>query len=1282
MKIKKFGLCCLLLSVLVSGAIAFSVSSAEKAYAVSMQGSGDTFEYLDENYDAGETFVYSATVNFSGGTAAGLLFGGKRDESCFVFNVDRAANRVKLIYFYFENGVSNAIVLKEEYYVGPSIMNEGEKAYVQSRTAGIDKVYLKVAVDETGKAEFYADGIKRFAFTNGCEEAKPIDLNGFVSEESQPEIKYTGGLLGYNCFNATVSFTDTLVSASDIGNYAEHYRNQYHFSQFAHWNNDPNGMVYYNGYYHLYFQHNPYGNTWDVMHWGHARSKDLVHWEMLPIALVPDYDLSKEEDYGIGAMWSGSAMVYRKGYSDKIDNEYKWFGDVSGKQDGEELGLIAFYTRFDKGGNRHQIVAYSTDGGLTWNKRDNIPCSVSQNLDGSPVSGGSWRDPKVFDISSLEGITDGYKWGMALTDMEDNTLFFLKSKNLVNWEHAGSYFVNDPECPDVVTVEADDNTKHTVITFTSRYYTVCDLAYENGKIIMKDFAGNKIERLEKGGKYLHTMDYGVDSYAAQTFAIDADSDSKYAGKAVGLSWFSGVPNAPESIESGVLQSARKVWNGGGMTIPVLYGLKEDNGSYVLTTTPITSGNTKDFDKTPVSDLSEINGHCFEISASMENTEQKTVYFRINESEDGKCYTEIGWNKTDGYYVDRTRTEDAGIAFPKPNYARKYASGKGKSNTALDFYILSDNGGVEVYCDGFTIPFYVLTFASPYSVKASFHADGITPVMTINAIASVWREANEETFINLSATSVDLGAELGESVSIDAYADGKPINWSIEEGEGILEIQPTATGAVLTGKKAGVAKVKVECGASSRYIDVTVHSGSIESDFTFENDGVVSGHWYYSGNTLVGEQSGGDGFLLANEGGTDFTYTAKFDLGSGAAAALVFRAQADAGRLASYLIANYDKNGNIVKLWSQNGELAKVSAGNVDVKNITLTVAAKGRNVKVFLGSNKLIDVNIKETDPLEGRFGLNVCATRAAFSEVIVLKDTYDYAGNGDLKIRSTFDLAVISVINKTLGNVALGQGHYSMQNSILTVKQSYFELLPEAGEYEFAVSGVSFGFDVKINVAEIPKTALADITVNSGANAVIWLGNNVPEFVKVNGAEIDGKLYSIADYKLTVSAEAFGVGKNILTISDSQSVKVTVREIPTQTVTQKAKSEKRGGNTGLIVALCVSIGVAVIAVAVAVTLILLKKKKGEKSAEVKTESDNATSGDNREPNAETESEEKAEETQENEKEEQPEETAEPERQKDEEEKPQPAEEATESGVQTTERKRAGGKKNLQKEKK
>ena len=241
---------------------------------VSMESNTDKFELLDNSYAADESFVYTATASFESGVASGIVFGAEDGNHYWVFNIDREANLVKLLYFTVEDGKTRAFELLTDYFIGNDKMTESERRLVAPKVASIDKVQLKVVItpEEDGVyAEFYADNIRRFGIDN------VIDLNSFEN------LSYEGGSIGFNCFNSKVKFADIYYGKSDYSYYTELYRNQYHFSQYAHWNNDPNGLIYYDGYYHLYYQHHPYSNYWSDMYWGHARSKDLAHWELLPI---------------------------------------------------------------------------------------------------------------------------------------------------------------------------------------------------------------------------------------------------------------------------------------------------------------------------------------------------------------------------------------------------------------------------------------------------------------------------------------------------------------------------------------------------------------------------------------------------------------------------------------------------------------------------------------------------------------------------------------------------------------------------------------------------------------------------------------------------------------------------------------------------------------------------------------------------------------------------------------------------------------------------------------
>src|SRR5438105_3941938 len=184
--------------------------------------------------------------------------------------------------------------------------------------------------------------------------------------------------------------------------YHEMYRPQIHFSPKEKWTNDPNGMVYYNGIYHLFFQYYPDSTVWGPMHWGHATSMDLVHWQQQPIALYPD---------SLGYIFSGSAVV------DKNNS--------TGFQKGNEKTLVAIFTYHDmakeKAGRidrESQGIAYSNDKGNTWTKYQDNP--VLKNKGDK-----DFRDPKVFWHEATK------KWIMPLAVGDHLEIF--SSPNLKDW---------------------------------------------------------------------------------------------------------------------------------------------------------------------------------------------------------------------------------------------------------------------------------------------------------------------------------------------------------------------------------------------------------------------------------------------------------------------------------------------------------------------------------------------------------------------------------------------------------------------------------------------------------------------------------------------------------------------------------------------------------------------------------------------------------------------------------------------------------------------------------
>jgi fructan beta-fructosidase len=246
--------------------------------------------------------------------------------------------------------------------------------------------------------------------------------------------------------------------------YREKLRPQFHFSARRGWNNDPNGLVFYQGEYHLFFQHNPYGWNWGNMHWGHAVSRDLVRWRELAVALYPDEH---------GTMYSGSAVVDRN--------------NTAGFQTGAEKVLVCIFTA--AGNPFTQGIAYSNDRGRTWTKYNRNPVL--------PHIVGENRDPKVIWFAPEQ------KWVMALYLDQSNYALFT-SKDLKTWDKLSEVKIpGTSECPEFFEIPLEANPRNTRWVFYGG----------NGRYLVGKFDGRTFTP-ESGP---HTLHHGNCWYASQTF---------------------------------------------------------------------------------------------------------------------------------------------------------------------------------------------------------------------------------------------------------------------------------------------------------------------------------------------------------------------------------------------------------------------------------------------------------------------------------------------------------------------------------------------------------------------------------------------------------------------------------------------------------------------------------------------------------------------------------------------------------------------------------------------
>lgn len=308
------------------------------------------------------------------------------------------------------------------------------------------------------------------------------------------------------------------------------WRPEYHFTPAYGWMNDPNGMVYDKGEWHLFFQYNPYASIHGNMHWGHAVSKDLIHWEELPIGLYPD---------ALGTIFSGSAVI------DK-DNT-AGFGKGA---------MVAIFT--SAGARQTQSIAYSTDGGRTFTKYAGNPVITSDVRD--------FRDPKVIWNPAIG------KWNLVLA--AGNEVRFYSSPDLKHWDFE-SGFGSDGygshggvwECPDIFPVKVEGtDTKKWVLLVNNGGGPAGGTATQ---YFVGEFDG-KTFRCDSPAETVKWMDWGKDHYATVSFSNAPDNRN------VVLAWMNNWDYA-NRVPTVQFRS--------GDSIPRDLSLFEKDGEYYLSVVP-------------------------------------------------------------------------------------------------------------------------------------------------------------------------------------------------------------------------------------------------------------------------------------------------------------------------------------------------------------------------------------------------------------------------------------------------------------------------------------------------------------------------------------------------------------------------------------------------------------------------------------------------------------------------------------------------------------------------
>lgn len=482
--------------------------------------------------------------------------------------------------------------------------------------------------------------------------------------------------------------------------FQEPFRPQFHFTPEKMWMNDPNGMIYHKGTYHLFYQYYPDDIVWGPMHWGHATSTDLLHWKHKKIALYPDK---------LGLIFSGSVV---------IDKE-----NTSGLGTKENPPMVAIFTyhnmEIEKAGKintQSQGLAYSLDQGETWKKYDKNPIISNTTLK-------DFRDPKAFWNSETQ------TWNMTLV-AGDHAQFYT-SKNLINWQLEGMFGKNIGahggvwECPDVFKLKVENSNEEKWVLFIS-INPGAPLGGSGTQYFVGDYDGKNFKTSQKNVQWI---DYGMDNYAGVTYNNAPDN------KRIFIGWMSNwlyARNTPT-------QNWRSA-----MTLPRELSLCKINNQYVLKSKPV--AQIKDIlENEFASNLLVLNASekaVFEYK----NLNQSDIEFKAkakdlklifsNSVNDSLVLHYEASKKT--FTVDRTRS---GIVNFEPHFAEKPHVSSISNCTAdeVQYQIILDWSSIEIFLDEGVYSFTEQVFPRKPFSKLTIISNQNQEIknLKINKVKRVW-----------------------------------------------------------------------------------------------------------------------------------------------------------------------------------------------------------------------------------------------------------------------------------------------------------------------------------------------------------------------------------------------------------------------------------------------------------------------------------------------------------------------------------------------------------------
>ena len=494
-------------------------------------------------------------------------------------------------------------------------------------------------------------------------------------------------------FLACLCVLTTSLAAAPTADYQQPYRPQVHFSPRRNWTNDPNGLVYFHGEYHLFYQFNPLGDQWGHMSWGHAVSTDLLHWQELPVA-IPEKD---------GEMvFTGSIVV---------DHENTGGFCASGKE-----CLVAIYTGHRSSAEetrQTQNVAYSADEGRTWTRYAGNPVLDLHMAD--------FRDPSV-SWDEKEG-----HWRMAVSLPMEHKIRFYASPNLKEWTRLSDFGPAGDvdgawECPDLLRIPAE-NGDGAIWALKVGLNPGAPQGGSGEQYFLGDFDGKRFVAFSRAGSHGWT-NYGKDDYCAISFnGLPRDAKPVLIGWMNNWQYADKLPTSPWRGQMSLPRRLSFVSDQAGLAIkqePVIIPLRTEHEAI----RPTEGGKVRSsFQKAP-----------FELDLQFSRTSE--MIFGLRLYTDKQHWTEIGFDRSkEEFYIDRTKSGAAITAdFPAKTTAPLVVS------RPYDLKLVVDRSSIEAYAQNGTIAITNLIFpASDTSRVELFSASGKPMVVKgdLWKLRSIW-----------------------------------------------------------------------------------------------------------------------------------------------------------------------------------------------------------------------------------------------------------------------------------------------------------------------------------------------------------------------------------------------------------------------------------------------------------------------------------------------------------------------------------------------------------------